>query len=915
MKNLLVLFSCLLMAIVVFVGNEMYKEKIRVDYEYFLISEYSREAASVNLLKGTVSFDRPDMATYQDFYVTRDPVENRVPHERLVDAYEMVKDDNVPHLKSSELVWQEIPSNMGGRTRALMFDPGEAYEGKKVWAGAVTGGLWVNNDFTSTDSSWYPVGDFWEKLSISCIVADPNNNNVFYVGTGEAQTAVTIYRESSTKGAGIYKSSDGGATWSLLESTQTFPYITDIVLRVENDTTVIYAGVVSGDYKGKIHLASPSDGLYRSNDGGLTWAQVLPDIPGEGVPYSPADVELTFNNRIYVGTHPNTNIKGGGTILWSDNGADWSIHEEFKSLIENSGDPLLEIPGRVVLASTPAAPNSIYGVVAAGGYTPDNFIFYKGRYIVRSEDNGASWDTLASPVPKGGWSTLAWHALTINVSPDNADEIFVGGLDLHKSMDGGNTWHDLSLWWNYGPYYNPNNLPYVHADQHLVVFQPGSSDTALFCSDGGIFRTFNAEDTDIEFTQLNKRYNSLQFYTCAINPKAGNTHYVSGSQDNGTLVYYGTPLNVNADMVSGGDGAFCFYDENDPEFLITSVYNNGFYVNELFNGRYGLSHGIFEYYDSTGLFINPMDYNSETNTLYANAATFSNRFADKLVRISNITDLYNYDTKLINANTGSAVPFSAVKALPGNELFLGTQSGRLFKVSDAHETLISTEIGDIRFPTANISCVEVGSSNDQVLVIFSNYGVSSVWYTDNGGTNWKEVEGNLPDIPVRWAVFNPANQHEVYLATELGIWTTTNIKAEEVSWQQVPSPFPNVRTDMLKVRKSDNTMLVASHGRGMFVTVLPGTISGEDVINENGSLQCEVFPTKVTDVVNIKFLFSQDKKARVQVYNVSGQLIFNALHSISKEELIQVDVSDWQSGTYMVSVIVENKRVTKKIYK
>lgn len=124
---------------------------------------------------------------------------------------------------------------------------------------------------------------------------------IMYVGTGEAQTAVTIYRESSSIGFGIFKSVDGGQSWNLIPSTEDFAYITDIAIRNENGISVIYAGVVSGFYKGAQHQSTPSDGLYRSDDGGQSWQQVLPDIINKDLPYAPADIAIASDGRILWG--------------------------------------------------------------------------------------------------------------------------------------------------------------------------------------------------------------------------------------------------------------------------------------------------------------------------------------------------------------------------------------------------------------------------------------------------------------------------------------------------------------------------------------------------------------------------------------------------------------------------------------
>lgn len=158
--------------------------------------------------------DSPDMAALQDYLMTLDPELKTVPKERLKEAYKKTRQlQKDQQLKSTnQLQWQEISSDLGGRVRAIMWDPNDP-QMKKVWAGAVTGGLWYKNDITNDSENWVAVDDFWASLSISCITHDPNNPQTFYVGTGEAQTALIIYRESSGVGFGIMKSSDAGQSW------------------------------------------------------------------------------------------------------------------------------------------------------------------------------------------------------------------------------------------------------------------------------------------------------------------------------------------------------------------------------------------------------------------------------------------------------------------------------------------------------------------------------------------------------------------------------------------------------------------------------------------------------------------------------------------------------------------------------
>ena len=147
---------------------------------------------------------------------------------------------------------------MGGRTRTLMFDTNDS-NATKVWAASVSGGLWYNDNIEDSNSLWQSVNDFWDNLSVSQITYDPNNTQIFYVSTGEANTAIITYRESSSRGVGLWKSVDAGNSWELLPSTQDFEYITDVVVKSEGNISQLYISVVSGRYQGGLHESSPSD--------------------------------------------------------------------------------------------------------------------------------------------------------------------------------------------------------------------------------------------------------------------------------------------------------------------------------------------------------------------------------------------------------------------------------------------------------------------------------------------------------------------------------------------------------------------------------------------------------------------------------------------------------------------------------
>ncbi|MGA3013789.1 MAG: T9SS type A sorting domain-containing protein [Bacteroidales bacterium] len=853
--------------------------------------------------------DQPEMAALQDYFMTVDPATGTVPSERLYQAYIETKNLMRQKTTSSTLNWTSYPSDMGGRTRAIMYDPNDSQH-HKVWAGGVTGGLWYNPDITDSTQSWVPVADFWPTLAIRCITFDPNNTSVFYVGTGEAETAIQTYRESSGLGDGIWKSIDGGVTWIQLSSTTGFAYVPKIVVRSEGGNSVIYAGVVSGVYHG-IHNSVPSDGLFRSTDGGLTWTQVLPDIYGFNVPYSTSDVALGAGGRIYVGTMPNLDGNGAAVLLYSDNGlsGSWNVDTTYRHKIMYL-DTTYNIPGRVVFGCAPSDPNVVYALVASGIISPaNNFHYYYCYNILRSSNAGSTWTEVSLPTDRNGQSnfaTIAWHALDIAVDPNDANTVYIGGLDIQKTINGGSNWTRVSDW---ALMYYGGGPEYVHADQHILVYKPGSSSELLMGCDGGVFYTATANSTSPSFEPRDHNYNTLQFYTADLQNQPASTILIGGLQDNGCLYYNNNPLTIN-NMVSGGDGAYCFFDKNNISFSISSVYYNSYYTQ--INGN---TTGYLTNW-SSGIFMNPADYDSRDKIIFANACDFINDQLDYYLIITNVTGYGSGAFKKVGTTT--QVYFSVVKWSPfspsGNStIFLGTESGRLFKVTDAVTTPSFTEITGSNFPLGNIASINLGNSEDTLLVTFSNYGVPSVFTSYDGGQNWTNCEGNLPDMPIRWGIFHPQNSKQVMLATETGIWTTNNIDASPVFWTPNVIGMANVRVDQLNIRTSDNTVVAASHGRGLFTAIWDLEVGIDNLQMKEFS----IFPNPVSDLLNISLTAIGSKNITFRIFDPSGKLLMDENQDTPNGSLSKhLNVSSLASGIYFITIYEDGKKVrTEKFIK
>lgn len=749
--------------------------------------------------------DRPDMAWEQDFLRTMDPKLKRPTPEVLsaiiqnnISTASLQKRENgLPGTATAPWV-ERGPNNVGGRTRGLAWDPNDA-SGKKVWAGGVLGGLWYNNDITDANSAWVRVDDFWSNLSISCISFDPNNKQIAYVGTGESVNSGSGNTSGGTIGAGIWKTTDGGVSWAQIVSSANFAAITSLIVRNEAGTSVIYAGVDGFNGNGTF-FGSASAGLQRSTNGGTNWTQVLPLV--STVNPVASSISIGSGNRIWVGTKASpysaTN-RGGGRVYYSDNGTSWTLSDAV-TVNNNSA-------GRVTVAPSPSDPNVVYSFVE------NNSVLSALR---KTTNAGVTWGNISSPVdadkgiPAADFTRgQAWYDQVMSVDPNNPNTVIVGAVNLFLSTDGGTKWSQISKW-SENEKMDSLSCSIVHADQHVIAFKPGSSSTVIFGNDGGVFYTgsLSTAATAKSISSRIKNYNVTQFYSIAMFPDAGSNVFMAGAQDNGTQKFTSPGLSATEE-VYGGDGAFCFIDQQNKNIAIFSYVNNNFY----YTNDGGVTAKTLISDDNTGSFINPAAYDNNLHILY------TYKSAGALYRAKNLTGTPSISTITINELTEAATAFKVSPyTTTSTTLFVGTSAGNLLKITNADGTPVTKDISST-LPVGSISCVEIGANENELLVTYFNYGINKIMYSSDGGATWTSKMGNFPNIPVRWALFNPTLPgNEVILATQLGIYGTTNFSNVAPTWTQVNNGFANVRADMLQLRSSDNLVGVATHGRGLFTS-------------------------------------------------------------------------------------------------
>ena len=668
----------------------------------------------------------------------------------------------------SNIRWNERgPGNVGGRTRLLWVDLGDATR-KTMFLGGAIGGLWRSDDITAADPRWVRVNDWLENLSMGSMAQDTRNPNIMFLGTGDPDG-------NDTKGGGVFKSVDRGKNWTIVpQSIGNFEVIPSMV--VTPDSSYVFAASFSG--------------LWKSKDAGVTWTKVLGLSVAGGASDKFWRVQYMGNGLVYACTESAIfkSTLGGEVGTWT-------------RIVQTSWS-------RMEMCAAPSDPNTIYCVGAEGG---------RGSAVKRTNNGGTNWTDMpripfrdgcgGNPSTTDFTRGQVWYDLTLIVAPNNPNHIWVGGIDQHRSLDGGLNWEQMTAW--AGPCNNPA-IAYAHADQHGVLFEPGNPNVLYLGTDGGLFRVNSpAAIGKANVEDKNLGYVTTQFYGCAIHPDSGTNHFLAGAQDNGTLLVRNAPgIGTVKGRSIGGDGFLCFIDQNQPQNIQIGSLYGGIWFLSTDNGA-NFSAGK----NSDGGFYTPADYDDSLNILYAQSAQ-----GDFWRWKINNDSAIGIDMRGVATNSVSVIQVD--NNITGR-VYVGTQNGFLYRCENAHVlNEVPTALAG-RF-TGRVSSVDIEYGNPlHLLVTVSSANVNSVFESTDGGATWTVVEGNLPSaMPVRWGIFNPRNAQQALIATEYGVWSTERLNGAQTQWiPPVPSRgTPLVRTEMLQVRRSDFTVLAATYGRGMWTS-------------------------------------------------------------------------------------------------
>jgi len=655
-----------------------------------------------------------------------------------------------------------------GRASAVVASPTNS---NKYYVAGADGGVWRTLD---GGQSWTPLTDDLPITAMGALALDPNDDNVIYAGSGEAN-----YANHSVYGLGLYKSTDGGDSWQVL-AADTFAGRTFSRLAISpTDSNVLFAAIGhAGGFParvaGKGHpLVNGPVGIFRSIDAGVTWSHLtgdLPNVAGTDVVFDPTDGE-----RVFVAIGDIFGDAGNGIYRSSDGG------DTFTKLA--GGLPTGTI-GRVSLAIAPTDPNRLYTIITnpsnsrGGGATT--------RGVFRSDDGGETWTDTRS----GNFqATFGWYLSTAIVGPTNPDILFVGGQILLRSTNGGG---------NYA------NRTAPHVDNHGLAFD--ASGRLLCANDGGLHRSNNLGDS---WQALNEGLGLVQFYAgLSVHPTLRD-FVLAGFQDNGTCI-----RQEGGDWRSkvGGDGGYTALNPFNANVMLAEFQGTG----NLFRSTNGGSS-----FSGSGSGISRGDRN-----VFLPPFTFDPTVPKRML----------YATHRIYQSTNGGASWSAISSdLTGGApaairalVFAPSNSQTVYAATNDGRVLVSTDSGfnwDLKltdhFGWPRVTrelAVDPLDDRDAYLAV-AWFGVDQVLETTDRGDTWHSIDGDLPDDPVNTvAVFNDGAQKFIFAGTDMGVFITDNGGSQ---WKTLGNNMPHSPVIDLVVDPAQGRLIAATQGRGVWHIPLP----------------------------------------------------------------------------------------------
>jgi photosystem II stability/assembly factor-like uncharacterized protein len=763
-----------------------------------------------------------------------------IPQEKFAAAVQQARFERAIEASKPQagtLVWTDAgPYNIGGRVTGLAVVPG----GTTIYLASANGGVFKS---TNSGTDWAPIFDALSVYSIGAIALDPANPDVIYVGTGEANSSVDSY-----DGAGLFRSLDGGLNWTSL-GLQATARIARVVVDPQNSARIFVAAM------GTQFSTSSERGMYRSEDAGATWTRVLAVDDSTGVcdvVINPAHSDTMFAatwERIRSPSYRRAYGPGCGIWRSIDSGDTWTR-------LANGLPAPSDSVGRIGLAIAPSKPSTVFAQIIGGAV-----LGYDGLGMYRSTDGGDTWirrDTgTAFTSAFGGFG---WYFGDVAVDPANSNRVFAMGVRLRRSVDGGQTYGDIT-----------SN---AHVDMHALWIDPANSQRIFLGSDGGFFRSLNGGSSWTKSLDLP----TTQFYACIVDPANANRS-MGGTQDNNTILTTGSPNAWTA--VLGGDGFQCIIDPLDPDVLFAEYQYCSGGSGPLRSSNAGLSFSapsgfsaVDRYNWNAPMVMSPSNH----DVLLAGSQRVYRSTDNGHVYQAISSDLSSHLPASLVYGTLTTLDISPVDA---GVYYAGTDDGRVWRSTNAGSTWEEISTG---LPQRWVTRVAADRFDAQVVyATLSGFGLDEslphVYRSANQGTTWSSIAANLPDVPVNDLVVDSIDPSTLFVATDVGVYASRNGGA---GWFPLGSGMPVQTVFDLDLHVSSHLLVAATHGRGMWRLDLSG-LPTDVAQGPAGELRLGLpFPNPSRRDVSLRLdlgaAAAPDARALVTVYDVSGRRI-RVLHS------------------------------------
>lgn len=872
------------------------------------------------------------------------------------------------------------PNNIGGRTRAVAFD--KRYNGtsnRVIIAGSVSGGIMRSID---GGANWTRVSPDNDIHNLSALAQDPRTGfeNTWYAGGGEPIANSASGAAAFYLGFGIWKSTDNGATWTKLTRQVTDIDGTSILgggsLEAFDNPLDIAHKIVVNPVNGDVYVCGHRR-VVRSTNGGTSWNVVFTGATATTSALGQMDMVISTAGKMYLGVNgglPDTDKRG---VWTSTNGTAWTRIAGGSTLGTDSvanwkGNDYTGESRRIVMALAPSNQNILYvthenGESQSGASGKPEVDLYKVDLSA-----APAWTNLSANVPDFSgqldgvdpFHVQGGYDLMVAVKPDDPNVVFLGGVNLFRSTNGFSNASATSWIGGYGSNFpsglniygsqsNPNDISkWSHPDMHALAFDPTNPNRAICGNDGGLQITSNIMgNTGIEPVTWDVvgNYQTLQYYHVAMDPGAGRFNFVGGAQDNGTRFRDASgilgPATNNAQYrVLSGDGAGCAIAKAGPTSQI--MFGSSQFGNIV---RATLSSGSISggSIRPTGLTATPgagsnafgdfvtyfeLDFDNTDDLYYVNFNRLFRTTASSTVTSSGWTELTGVGAAVNPGapTSGTNIIITTMELSRGDYasshvMYIGTSNGKLFRLDNPRNATAGASPVNITPPLLNgyINDIAVNPNNDEeVMVVVSNYGTTSVWWTNNAKSatpTWSNAEGNLTLPSYRSCAIvvkkdgsnNPVTEY--YVGTSVGLYSAIGIGTTlqgggSVSWVREGGSVLNFAVvSSLDYRPQDNYLLVGTHGNGMYYAQTgtpdfrPNQNTGlpDPVRNDKNFIQ-RAYPTAVTESIRFQTgnMFTV-KKLDIRVYNMNGQLLLQERTNYSSGA---VDTRKLARGSYILAI-------------